>query len=130
MHLNPRCALRSTKLATPTLVRWVMPTLLTREHEGDTKGFVSQAMAIDSSSLALLCLAQVVMLYWYLFCASINLTLLTVPTHIDGCTSFPVYRPGRKYALISKYVLKSPMRLSKMHDLICAYVNENITLHC
>ena len=99
-----------TKLATPTLVGWVTPTLLTCEHEGRYEGFVCQAMAINSSSPALLCLAQAVMLYLYLFCASINLTSLTVPTHIDGCAYFPVYRPGRKYALISKYTLKSPMR--------------------
>ena len=71
------------------------------------KGFVHQAMAIDSSSPALLCPAQAVMLYQYLFCASINLMLLTVPTHIDGCTNFPVYRPGRKYALKSKMRLKT-----------------------
>ena len=71
------------------------------------KGFVHQAMAIDSSSPALLCPAQAVMLYWYLFCASINLTLLTVPTHIDGCAYFPVHRPGRKYALNSLMRLKT-----------------------
>ena len=60
------------------------------------KGFVRQAMAIDSSSPALLCPAQEIMLYWYLFCASINLTLLTVPTQVQ--------RRGREGVPISQYI--------------------------
>ena len=51
----------------------------------------------------------ILLLYRYI-CASINLTLLTVPTQVQrrGCAYFSVYR---KYALISKYALKSQMRL-------------------
>ena len=93
-----------TKLVTPTLVGWVTPTLLTCEHEGRYEGFCLPGDG-DRLQISTSPLPQAVMLYRYLFCASINLTLLTVPTHIDERAYFPVYRPARKYAL------KSPMRL-------------------
>ena len=86
-----------TKLATPTFAGWVTPTILTREHEGrlNTKGFVHQAMAIDSSS-PLPSPGSSVLLVYVL------------------CFYQPYVAPisqSRKYVLISKYMLKSQMRL-------------------
>ena len=60
------------------------------------KGFVRQVMAINSTSPALLCTAQAVMLYQF---------LCFYQSYVA------VYRPGRKYALVSKYALKSLMHL-------------------
>ena len=88
-----------TKLATPTLGGWVMPTLLTREHERRYEGFCSPGdgdrLQFFSSPLP-------------------SLGSYALPVFVLcflSCAYFPIHRSGRKYAFISKDALKSQMRL-------------------